>query len=52
MVKRWIATFIAVICSFLGIYAYGEEQIEQGYALMEEVTIQVHMNWRIINSNF
>lgn len=36
MIKRWIAAIAAVICSFLGIYDYGEEQIAQGYALMEE----------------
>ena len=36
MVKKWIAAFAAVICSFLGIYNYGEEQIAQGYVLMEE----------------
>lgn len=35
MIKRWIAAFAAVICSFLGIYDYGEEQIAQGYELLE-----------------
>lgn len=34
MIKKWIATVIVVICSFLGIYDYGEEQIAQGYELM------------------
>lgn len=36
MMKKWIAAFMAVICSFLGVYDYGEEQIAQGYELMEE----------------
>lgn len=36
MKETGIAALIAVICSFLGIFNYGEEQIEEAYALMEQ----------------
>lgn len=36
MKETGIAAFIAVICSFLGIFSYGEEQIEEAYTLLEQ----------------
>lgn len=36
MKETGIAAIIAVICSFLGLFDYGEEQIKDAYALMEK----------------
>lgn len=36
MKETGIAAIIAVICSFLGVFDYGEEQIKDAYALMEK----------------